>query len=252
MFAIHSPQTVELRVDEADEPTARINFSYNGADTSKCKMEIVSKDRVWTLIFNQRGYIVSQSFANADENTADKPELTAGDYIVNGVDTRSFSPYTHVAPVDADTLYRDGVTPGYKQPQSKEQREQSKAAIEAAHGKAQKAIAALHERMDEKPEDTVERERKEREEKFKQVSESLAHPPAAPLASSAPYGQPLRNPDGSAVNQQPQRDDRDNPNTSTGYDPLVPAPSSPMPGSAPPSRVPAPHPDVVNTTQSVR
>ena len=254
MFAIHSPQTVELRTDNDDEPAARMNFSYHGADTSKCKLEIMSKDRVWTVIFNQRGYVVEQSFVSGkDEQDPDSPLLTDADYIVNGVDTRSFNPYTHRAPVDADTAYRDGATPGFKQPggDSKEARDARKAAIEAAHGEGQKAIEEQRARMDEKPEERVARERKERDEKLEQVSKQLAKDNQV---SSAPkiIGEPERNPDGSVVSANTdQKDVRDDASRGPGYDPLVPAASSPMPNSAPPHRQSRPDTGVVNTSQSM-
>lgn len=253
MFAIHSPQTVELRTDDADEPAARLNFSYNGADTSKCKLEIISKDRIWTVIFNQRGYEIEQTFVSGSEPQTDSPALSDADYIVNGVDTRSFNPYTHRAPVDADSAYRDGQFAGFKQPggQSKEAREQRKAAIEAAHGEAQKEIDKQRSLMDETSEARVERERKERDEKLDAVSKQLAKDNVGASQPVTQVGEPARNPDGSVVNvNQEQPDQRDRP-TGPGYDPLVPAPSSPMPNSAPPHRQSAPNPGAVNTTESM-
>lgn len=254
MFAIHSPQTVELHTDNADEPAARVNFSYNGADTSKCKLEIISKDRIWTVIFNQRGYVVDQSFVSGKDGADPAaPELSDADFIVNGVDTRSFNPYTHKAPVDADTAYRDGQFAGFKQPggQSKEAREQRKAAIEAAHGEAQKEIDKQRSLMDETSEARVERERKERDEKLDAVSKQLAKDNAGASQPVTQVGEPARNPDGSVVNvAQEQPDARDKP-TGPGYDPLVPAASSPMPNSAPPHRQNEPTPGVVNTRESI-
>jgi hypothetical protein len=255
MFAIHSPQTVELKTDdEAAEPAARINFSYAGADTSRCKMEIMSKDRIWTIIFNQRGYVVDQSFTAGPEDTdPEAPVLSDADYIVNGVDTRSFNPYTHRAPVDADTAYRDGQFPGFKQPSgdSKEAREARKQAIGEAHGNARKAIDEQRARMDETPEARVERERKERDEKLEQVAKQLQKDQASLNQPAQQVGEPARNPDGSVVNvAQEKPDARDQP-TGPGYDPLVPAASSPMPNSAPPHRQNEPNPGVVNTSQSV-
>jgi hypothetical protein len=210
MFAIHSPQTVELKTDDADE-AARINFSYAGADTSRCKMEIISKGRIWTIIFNQRGYVVDQSFVNPDgEPDPEAPVLSEADYMVNGVDTRSFNPYTHKAPVDADTAYRDGLNPGGKQPgwDAAAAREERAAAIEAAHGKAQEAIDEQRKRMDETPEARVERERKERDEKLEALSKQLAK-------------------DQASLNQPAQQ----------------PTPPVPTP--------PAPAPGVVNTTENM-
>jgi hypothetical protein len=253
MFAIHSPQTVELKTDDADE-AARINFSYNGADTSRCKMEIISKGRIWTIIFNQRGYVVDQSFSNPDgKPDPEAPVLSEADYMVNGVDTRSFNPYTHKAPVDADTAYRDGLNPGNKQPgwDSKENQEARKQAIADAHGKAQEAIDEQRKRMDETPEARVERERKERDEKLEQVAKQLQKDQASLNQPAQQVGEPARNPDGSVVNvAQEKPDARDQP-TGPGYDPLVPAASSPMPNSAPPHRQNEPNPGVVNTSQSV-
>lgn len=252
MFAIHSPQTVELKTDdETVEPVARINFSYNGADTSRCKMEVISKDRIWTLIFNQRGYIVDQSFTDGDGVDKDAPILTDADYIVDGVDTRSFNPYTHKAPVDADTAYRDGLTPGWKAPESKEMREAGKQARSEAAANAKKAVDELRARRDETPEQRAERERKEQDDRLQRAVDSMEKAPDSQQAVTQ-AGEPRRNPDGSVVTPHQDRPDaRDNPATPP-YDPLVPAASSPMPNSAQPRRQSEPLPGAVNTTQTMQ
>lgn len=179
MFAIHSPQTVSMTTDQdGKEAPGIINFSYAGADTSRCKMQIQHDGRSWTFVFNQRGYLVEQTFDDGSHKDDHPVEpLTDADYIVGGVDTRSFNPYTHKAPADADTLARDGLTPGWKAPAGQDPKEAQAVRDKAysdAHGEAQKAIDAQRKRMDEKPEEMVARERKERDEKFKQVSDSLA------------------------------------------------------------------------------
>lgn len=260
MFAIHSPQTVTLRADDGEEATAIVNFSTNGADTSRCKMEITSKGRTWTAVFNTRGYLVDQSYTGPKENP-DDPEvapLTTADFIVDGRDTRSDNPYTHVAPVDADTAYRDGQTPGIKHPiptgpDGKPVIDEKKVSEDAHKQAAESAKKAREQREKiarETPEERADRLTKEQDAKHERVAAQLEGTPGLVRAPAVEQsGEPPRNADGSVNYAQPEPS-RD-PNH---YDPLVPAASSPLPGSPPPHRVDSANPtnSKVNTTTSMQ
>lgn len=151
MFSI-ATQTVQLPAsvdtDNHDAPTT-INFLPNDGDTSKVKLEIITPDgHTHTVLFNKNGLMLSQHLSNAEgverhleptevapgtsygrnpsgalpvtERTRMRPNEGQPDAptvnLVDGRDTNADNPYTHKAPVDADTAARDGQTPGFKQP----------------------------------------------------------------------------------------------------------------------------------------
>lgn len=264
MFAIHSPQSITLHTDDGEEAETLVNFSTDGANTSRCKLVIVSKGRTWTAIFNQRGYLVDQSYTTAPDEQPDpeaKP-LTAEDYMVDGRDTRANNPYTHVAPVDADTAYRDGRTPGYKAPEprtddEKKAAKEDKDLREKAFKDAEAAAKKTHDEQTKQAAETPEQRQKrldhEREERLKTGSlKTMDDTTKADKAWDAPHveqsGEPKRNPDGalSSIPPEPSRD-------IGGYDPLMPAGSSPLPGSPPPHRADSPNPtgSKINTSGSM-
>ena len=245
MFAIHAPQSISLKADGDEEDTALVNFSLNGADTSRCKLEIISKGRVWTAIFNQRGYLIDQSYKGPDAKDAPEVQpLSASDYMVDGRDTRSDNPYTHVAPPTMDSAY---VAPAAAPllPVSKETRAIAEKAHKDAAGRAEDVRKQRAKEASEKPEDRAKRLEKERQERLKKANLASGEGAEAHVEQT---GEPERAADGS-LRQTPPEPSRD----PGHYDPLVPAASSPMPGSPPPHRIDSANPtqSTVNTTQTL-
>lgn len=78
MFAIHTPQSVDLMAAVADaRPDAAapdhhftISFDHEGDDVSKCRMVITSGDAVFTYVFNTRGSLVSSSYEDGQTREA--------------------------------------------------------------------------------------------------------------------------------------------------------------------------------------
>lgn len=98
MFAIHAPQSVTLITPGEDNLTV-LNFRTAGADTSRCLLELITPaGDVHRLTFNQRGRMVDQQFIRKDDVESDTNPVLTGAHIVDGRDTRSDDPYTHVAP----------------------------------------------------------------------------------------------------------------------------------------------------------
>lgn len=257
MFKLHTPQSLTLTVPGEDGPFTLVNFRTNGADTSRCIMEIVTPDgATHRLTFLTGGHLVDQQFIAGDnpEDPEARP-LTPADYIVDGRDTRADNPYTHVAPVDADTAYRDGQTPGYRAPEPRTDEEKKAAednrnlqekAHEEAADRARKTRGKTLDRLDEKPEDKAERAHKERRERLEKGFEEQDKADAAKTSQGVEQvGEPERNPDGSlsSIPPEPSRDPEH-------YDPLIPAASSPLPGSPPPHRADSPNPTGSKITRS--
>lgn len=242
MFKIHVPQTIMLHTDGDAEDVAQVNFSMNGADTSRCRMDIISKGRTWTAIFNAGGALVEQSYreADEDENTMKAKPLSAADYMVDGRDTRADNPYTHVAPIDADTAYREALNKPFL-PESKEHRALREKAFAEAKANAKKLRGEADKRADEKPEDRLERERKEREDRLAKAG----------TASPEPHITDRTFPDAGTQRSVAGRNADGNVMTNPDGSPMAPAPSSPMPGSPPPHPLDRPDPGRVNTAQSI-
>lgn len=209
MFAIATPQTVTLTIPGDDGPSTLINFRSNGADTSRCVLEIVTPEGdTHRLTFNVRGQMVDAQFVDHDS----APEAPSGDapasYMVNGVDTRAFNPYTYQPPVDADSASRP-----------------------------QAGFKAVNVTADEAKEHREIREKDEREaaERAKEMLEKHLN--------TDPNDETQRLEAGKRMDGSPQL----NPDN----EPMVPAPSSPLPGSPPPHPLDRPDPGKVNTTKDL-
>lgn len=257
MFKLHTPQSITLAVPGEDGPFTLINFRTNGTDTSRCVMEIISGDGdMHRLTFTSGGALVDQQFISRDhaENDPEVKPLTPADYIVDGRDTRADNPYTHVAPVDADTAYRDGQTPGHKQPpvQDKDGNAidfkdiQEKAHQEAADA-AKKSRGKTLDRLDEKPEDKAEREKKERHDRVEQgfEAEDRKADEGEQVATQRVFPETTGEVD--PFGRGSTGEYRGNPD----HDPFAPAPSAPLPGSPPAHPLDQPDPGAVNTSKSM-
>jgi hypothetical protein len=105
MFMIHTPQTVTLAVPGEDGPFTTLNFRTDGADTSRCVLELVSPDGdIHRVTFATRGHLAGTQYID-HEHPEPAPHEVPTDFIVDGRDTRADNPYTHVAPIDANTAY---------------------------------------------------------------------------------------------------------------------------------------------------
>lgn len=73
MFAIATPQTVELyatkpvdpndpRIPTPPESHGTATFSHPHDDVSECELTIASKDKVWTFRFNVNGGVISTTY----------------------------------------------------------------------------------------------------------------------------------------------------------------------------------------------
>lgn len=265
MFAIATPQTVTLTIPGDDHPSTLINFRVNGEDTSRCVLEIVTPEGdTHRLTFSVRGQLVDSQFIDHDSAPED-PErpLTAGDYMVDGRDTRAFNPYTYQPPVNADAANR--VDAGYKainvtQEQEAEHRDLRKQAESDAAVRAKEALDKHLNRSEEKPEDRAAREKDERRKSLERLAEPdpqtggsapkvydrADNPKGDPNASvqTFPNDETQRLVGGKRMDGSPQQ----NPDG----DPMAPAPSSPLPGSPPPHPLDQPDPGVVNTSKTLQ
>lgn len=105
MFALHTPQTVTLAVPGEDGPFTTINFRTAEGDTSRCIMELVTPEGdIHRVTFTTRGALVDTQYI--DHENPEMDPIYPHDYMVDGRDTRADNPYTHTAPMDADTAYR--------------------------------------------------------------------------------------------------------------------------------------------------
>lgn len=262
LFAIHAPQSLSLKSPNGNKDLAGIliNFRTNGADTSRCVLEVViPNEGTHRVTFNLRGQLVDQKFIDKDsQSDEEKPKLSSADYIVDGRDTRADNPYTYEAPVNADAVQRGDVNVGNKQPPvydaqgrlvtaDKEQREK---AYKEAEEAADKKYKEERKRAGENAAQRKERLDKEIEERRSQANEELARKAKDILnqANVKQEGELDRKADGSLASTPVERS-RD----PGHYDPLIPAASSPLPGSPPAHRASSANPtnSVVNTSTTI-
>lgn len=194
MFAIQ-PQTISLIVPGADEvPT--MTFANDGADTSKCILTLASSDGKRHVVrFHRHGQLIDQQFIDA----ADEPDpIYPHDYMVDGRDTRADNPYTHTAPMDADTAYRPaaGFTApvpldGEGKPVVDDAKERPKA-MKAAEEAARKVRDEREKQAGENAEQRRERLAQEREARKPDGDLKTADDTtAADLAWDAPHATPV-------------------------------------------------------------
>lgn len=264
MFAIATPQTVMLTIPGDDSPSTLINFRTNDADTSRCVLEIVTPEGdTHRLTFNVRGQMVDSQFID-HASAPEEPETPApASYMVDGVDTRAFNPYTYQPPVSADAASRP--PSGFKavnvpNDQAKEHRElREKDEAEAAE-RAKGMLDKHLNRSEENPKDKAEREQLERRDDLKKrmVADGpgvtmntrgldTGDNPAGDRNASVqtfPNDETQRLVAGKRMDGSPQQ----NPDN----DPMAPAPSSPLPGSPPPHPLDQPDPGKVNTSKDLQ
>lgn len=267
MFAIATPQTVTLTIPGDDHPSTLINFRANDADTSRCVLEIVTPEGdTHRLTFNVRGQMVDSAFTAHDTNP-DEPKAPApASYMVNGVDTRAFNPYTYQPPVSADAANRTDA--GFKAVNvpadvAKEHRELREKDEREAAERAKEMLDKHLGVAEENPQDKVEREKQEHRDRLEKAQATLAaaRNPTDPFAT---HGLDTGDrPDADAYakvktfpNDETQRlvggkrmdgSAQQNPDNA----PMAPAPSSPLPGSPPPHPLDQPDPGKVNTSISL-
>lgn len=276
MFAIASPQTVTLTIPGDDAPSTLINFRTNGADTSRCVMEIVTPEGdIHRLTFNVRGAMLDSQFTPKGEDASEqKPLVNAADYMVGGRDIRADNPYTHVAPVDADSAYRPADVGFRATPSAEEagkQREAREQAMKDAAGKAKEARQAEIDKLNETSEQRAERLRKEQDERLHNAVDSLEpgtdgyvrreetqSGSSAPLRDEYAKGtvfpneQTQRMETGKNMDGSPQADpDANLPYPNAPRTPMAPAPSSPLPGSPPPHPLGQSDPGKVTTSKEI-
>lgn len=257
MFAIASPQTVLLTVPGDDHPSTLINFRTNGADTSRCVLEIVTPEGdTHRLTFNVRGQMVESQFI--DHNSApETPAPAPASYMVDGVDTRAFNPYTYQPPLTADSAYQ---APAPAQvPDTPEQRELREQHHAEAADRAREILDKHLAKADEDPKAKAEREKQERRES---VTLGAGGTGAAPDDRTPALDQQggLQDPHATAevfpsddtqrlvAGKRMDGSSQRNPDNA----PMAPAPSSPLPGSPPPHPLDQPDSGKVNTTQTLQ
>ncbi len=223
-FAIHAPQTVNVaNPDDKDAAPIQLNFRMNGADTSRCVLEVILPEKgVAEFTFNTRGNLVTQKFTpQGEERDAAAKPVAPVDYMVDGRDTRADNPYTHVAPVDADTASRDAQAPqGFRSPFPVENEgDLRKQAMEKAASAAEKARSEQQAERDKSPEDKA-RERQEAQDKRREDGLKASEQDAANRIPAQ----------GGVIAGASQQ-------VAAPYDPNIPPASSPLPGS------PAPQPE---------
>jgi hypothetical protein len=192
MFAINAPQSV-LIAGARDEPPIAVTFRVDPANAARCIMDVtLPNGDVHTAVFNTRGFMTDQGVVTADEAKARVAAPLPADYIVDGVDTRSDNPYTHVAPGTVDSAYlprpADEVVPLYGAPvvppapltedQISAREAAAKAREEAMTAAADAALKAQEERAKraaETPEERVARLADERKARM----EAAGHKPVA-------------------------------------------------------------------------
>lgn len=261
MFAIASPQTVLLTVPGDDHPSTLINFRTNGADTSRCVLEIVTPEGdTHRLAFNVRGQMVESQFI--DHNSApETPAPAPASYMVDGVDTRAFNPYTYQPPLTADSAYQ---TPApARVPDTPEQRELREQHHAEAADRAKEMLDKHLNKIAEPQSERVPREEQERRDRLLAAQEDQRTPgldqqgglqdPHA-TAEVFPNDEIQRLVAGKRMDGSPQH-----PSSPSGFagqgsppEPMAPAPSSPLPGSPPPHPLDQPDPGKVNTTQTLQ
>lgn len=265
MFALHTPQSITLATPGEDGPFTLINFKTNGADTSRCVMEVVTPEGdVHRLTFTTRGAMVDQQFISKDNPEPEATsELSSEAYFVNGRDTRADNAYTYEAPVDDDRRYRDGLTPGHKSPvpETDEEREHR----EQVYAEGTKARQKLHDDAMKRREELQKQSGARKPDGDLKTSDDTT---AGDIAWDAPEGRQTRRdppmiqgPDAGAVDHDfPEthgeadpfgRGSTSEPFAPTGG-PFAPAPSAPLQGSPPPHPLDRPDHGMVNTTQSMQ
>lgn len=262
MFAIATPQTVTLTIPGDDHPSTLINFRTNDADTSRCVLEIVTPEGdTHRLTFNTRGQMVDSNFTAHDANL-DQPDAPApASYIVDGVDTRAFNPYTYQPPVSADAANRtdagfkavnvpDDVAKEHRDLREKDEREAADRA---------KEMLDKHLNRDPDPQTGGSRPQiYDREDTYKD-------PPLSDYVASAGYPTDTAdNPAGdphAEVKTFPNDETQrlvagkrmdGSPQQNPDNEPMAPAPSSPLPGSPPPHPLDQPDPGKVNTSKDLQ
>lgn len=261
MFAVSAPQTVTLNIPGEDKPDAIINFKLNGADSSRCVMQIIYPDgEMHELTFNTRGSLVSSTYTvpQDEEMTEEerRAEPNATSHIVDGRDTTAFNPYEYKAPADADTLYRDP-NPGFTQPvQTQEQRDEAEAAKQEAADRAKKQLEDLRAKSNETEEERQARKKEEEDRAWEArmkaqdattadtgVTEGVATAETFPSQKTQDLVEGKKM-DGTPISEAAVQSDPSQPD----YNPMAPAPSSPQPGSPPPHPVDQPDPGRVTTS----
>lgn len=257
MFAITTPQTVTLTIPGDDGPSTLINFRTNDADTSRCVLEIVTPEGdTHRLTFNVRGSLVDSQFIGHDSAPEDPAPQHAGEYMVDGRDTRAFNPYTYQPPVSADAAAHTGA--GFKAVNVPdkvvaEQRDLRKQA-ESDAAENEKKLRDKHlprDRRDPDPQtggsapqvyDQNYAPNKVRDSRGLDTTDNPEGDPNAEV-KTFPNDETQRLVGGKRMDGSPQQ----NPD----HDPMAPAPSSPLPGSPPPHPLDQPDPGRVNTSISL-
>lgn len=257
MFAIATPQTVMLTIPGDDSPSTLINFRSNDADTSRCVLEIVTPEGdTHRLTFNVRGQMVDSQFIDHDSAPEEPEALAPASYMVNGVDTRAFNPYTYQPPVSADAASRP--PSGFKavnvpEDQTKEHHElREKDEREAA--KRGKEMLGKH--LGKSGEDSKDKAYREKRALHDQMENDYpgstlgldtGDSPAGDRNASVqtfPNDETQRLVGGKRMDGSPQH----NPDNA----PMAPAPSSPLPGSPPPHPLNQPDPGKINTSKDLQ
>lgn len=250
MFKVQTPQTLTLTRPGDDAPSAILNFNVNGADTSRCVLELITDTgETFRAVFMTGGQLVDHSYTDGESNDdPNAPPLTAADHIVDGVDTRAFSPYTHVPPQTADTAYTAAVHPPQNRPDTPEERELREKHYADAAENAKKMREELAAKAKESPQERADRENLEREERRERAQKTLEegyYPPEPTVTGQTfPNETTQRLVAGKKMDGSPQ--------TNPEGEPMAPAPSSPLPGSPPPHPLDQPDPGKVNTSQSLQ
>lgn len=257
MFAVSAPQTVTLNTPGEDKPDAMINFKLKEGDSSRCIMQVVFPEgEMHELVFNVRGSLVDSHYTVPQEPNPDYVPPTPADYIVDGRDIRAFNPYTHVAPVDADSAYRDGQTPGFTapRPQTDEERELEQKAKDEAAASAKEQLDALVAQSRETPEERTAREQEEADKRREAAIEDLNQQNDVTTGTATAETFPSqktqdlvegKTSDGTPINESTVQPDPNKPD----YNPMAPAPSSPLPGSPPPQPLDQPDHGKVTTSK---
>lgn len=248
MFKLHTPQSITLAEPGNDAPMTLINFRTNGADTSRCVMEIITPDgHMHRLTFTAGGALADQQFIDKDHPEADPSAATPVDYIVGGRDTRADNAYGYQPPVDADTRYRDGQNPGHKSPvaetdEEKDKREQVYAEADKTREKTRKAAEKRHQEATKAAREPDGDLKTSDDTTEKDVSWDAPHEVATQKTFPETTGE--RDPF--------DRDSTGQVQANPAGEPWVSPPSSPLPGSPPAHPLDRPDPGVVNTTQTMR
>lgn len=260
MFAIATPQTVTLTIPGDDAPSTLINFRTNDADTSRCVLEIVTPEGdTHRLTFNVRGQMVDSTFTGHDAAPdGPAPVLGEAEYIVDGVDTRAFNPYTHKPPATADSAYQPQAAA--RKPDTAEERELRELREQHYREAAERAKEQLDKHLakdSEDPKDRADREAQERKDRLAAAldPDGAAKTPGLDRQGGLQDGyvtsQTFPNDETQRIAAASGKHMDGSPQANPDGEPMAPAPSSPLPGSPLPHPLDQPDPGKVNTAKDL-